>query len=164
MRQSTRVQKEFVFELAAPPEQVFPLLCPVRESDWLDGWEADMVYSASGVAEDHAVFTTDFPDRGRGTWVVSHYDPQRFEIGFTIFYADACAERLDVSLTPSGPASTRTRWMRTYTALSEAGRRYLERNTGEALDARMAGMRGALQKYCETGGATRGAGRLLGLS
>jgi hypothetical protein len=44
------MQKEFVFEVAAPPDRVFPLLCPVRERDWLEGWEADMVYSASGVA------------------------------------------------------------------------------------------------------------------
>lgn len=151
MKQSKRVQKEFVFEVAATPERVFPLLCPVRESDWLDGWEAQMVYSACGVAEDHAVFTTDFPERGRGVWVVSHYDPRRFEIGFTIFYTDICAERLDIVLTPVGSGSSRTRWTRTCTALSEAGERYLEHNTGEALDARMAGMQAALQKYCESG-------------
>ena len=155
MTQTTRAQKEFVFEVAWPPEKVFRLICPVREGDWIEGWKADMVYAASGLAEDHAVFTTDFPDRGHGTWVVSHYDAQRFEIGFTIFYADACVERLDVRLTPCSPAGTRTRWTRTYTALSEAGRRYLERNTGEALDARMAGLRAALQKYCEIG-AIRG--------
>jgi hypothetical protein len=151
MTQSKRVKKEFVFEVAAPPEQVFPLLCPVRERDWIAGWQADMVYSDSGLAEDHAVFTTDFPDRGRGTWVVSHYDPQRFEIGFTVFYPDACVERLDVQLAPRGPGSTRTRWTRTYTALSETGLRYLERNTGEALEARMDGLRAALQKYCAPG-------------
>ena len=148
MTQARRLKREFVFEVAALPERVFPLLCPVRESDWIAGWEAHMVYSAGGLAEDHAVFTTDFPDRGRGTWVVSHYDPTRFEIGFTIFYPDLCVERLDVRLAPCGSGATRTRWTRTYTALSETGLCYLERNTGEALDARMDGLRVSLQKYC----------------
>jgi len=151
MTQLKRVKREFVFEVTAPPERVFPLLCPVRERDWIEGWQADMVYSDSGLAEDHAVFTTDFPDRGRGTWVVSHYDPKRFEIGFTVFYPDTCAERLGVKLSACSSGGTRARWTRTYTALSETGSRYLERNTGEALDTRMAGVRDALQRYCDTG-------------
>ena len=35
----------------APPDRVFPLLCPVREYDWIDGWECRMVYAETGVAE-----------------------------------------------------------------------------------------------------------------
>ena len=29
----------------ATPEKVFPLLCPVREAEWLDGWQYAMIYS-----------------------------------------------------------------------------------------------------------------------
>ena len=28
-------------EVAAAPERVFPLLCPVREGDWIAGWKAE---------------------------------------------------------------------------------------------------------------------------
>lgn len=42
----------------APLERVFPLLCPVREREWLQGWDATMVCSESGVAEPGCVFTT----------------------------------------------------------------------------------------------------------
>ncbi len=148
---SGRVQKVFTFDVPAPPEQVFPLLCPVREREWLDGWSAEMLYAVSGTAEDHAVFVTDFPDRGRSTWVVSHYDPARREIGFTVFHAGELAERLDIALAPDGSGGTTTRWTRTYTALGEAGTRHLERATGQPLDARMAGVEAALRHFCATG-------------
>ena len=39
----------------APPEVVFPLLCPVREYEWLEDWTCEMVFSESGVAEEDCV-------------------------------------------------------------------------------------------------------------
>lgn len=37
--------------LEAAPEGVFPLLCPVREYDWIEPWRCRMIYSQSGFAE-----------------------------------------------------------------------------------------------------------------
>ena len=34
-----RVVHEFTQTNSAAPEKVFPLLCPVREDDWLPGWK-----------------------------------------------------------------------------------------------------------------------------
>jgi hypothetical protein len=42
----------------APPETVFPLLCPVREAEWVPEWKFKTIYSQSGVAEDGCVFLT----------------------------------------------------------------------------------------------------------
>ncbi len=33
-----RVIRTFKQQLVAEPAKVFPLLCPVREADWIDGW------------------------------------------------------------------------------------------------------------------------------
>ena len=44
--------------LAAAPARVFPLLCPVREAEWLPGWHAEVLHSASGLAELGCVFRT----------------------------------------------------------------------------------------------------------
>jgi hypothetical protein len=74
---ANRVVKEYVHEVHARPEKVFPLLCPVREYEWIEGWNCDMLYSESGVAEDNCVFRTHLPDRGEATWVVSKYDRAR---------------------------------------------------------------------------------------
>ena len=53
-----------VMQLAASPGEVFPLLCPVREYEWIDVWQCEMIHSASGVAEAGAVFRTAFPQDG----------------------------------------------------------------------------------------------------
>ena len=39
--------------------KVFPLLCPVREADWIDGWNPVLVLTQSGFAEQDCVFITD---------------------------------------------------------------------------------------------------------
>jgi hypothetical protein len=35
---SGRITRRHTQHIEAPPEHVFPLLCPVGEEDWLDGW------------------------------------------------------------------------------------------------------------------------------
>lgn len=53
--------KSYRQTIDAPPETVFPLLCPVREAEWLDGWEYEMIYSMSGLIEKGAAFSTANP-------------------------------------------------------------------------------------------------------
>jgi hypothetical protein len=58
IRKPTRATRTFTQKLAAPPERVFPLLCPIREADWLEGWDPLVVFTNSGVAEPACVFMT----------------------------------------------------------------------------------------------------------
>jgi len=51
---------------SAPPEKVFPLLCPIREYEYIPAWECDVVYLGSGFAENGGVFTTKLPGDGEG--------------------------------------------------------------------------------------------------
>lgn len=69
--------REDVHRIAGTPAEVFPLLCPVREDDWLDGWAdvCTMVQSASGIAELGCVFLTRDPGLSDVTWVCSRYEP-----------------------------------------------------------------------------------------
>ena len=52
-----RITHEYTQTNAAPPSAVFPLLCPVRETDWVPGWQYRMIYSLSGM-EAGCVFAT----------------------------------------------------------------------------------------------------------
>jgi hypothetical protein len=56
--QPNRVTRSYTQRLEASPERVFPLLCPVREADWITGWDPRLVITASGVAEPDCVFVT----------------------------------------------------------------------------------------------------------
>lgn len=39
-----RITRTYHQTINAVPETVFPLLCPVREAEWLDGWQYAMIY------------------------------------------------------------------------------------------------------------------------
>lgn len=45
-------------QLNGTKEQIFPLLCPIREYDWIENWSCDLIYSDSGFAECDCVFRT----------------------------------------------------------------------------------------------------------
>ncbi len=63
-------------------EEVFPLLCPVREKDWLDGWDYRMIYSSSGLIEKDCVFTTLHHGKFETVWHVTQYDKVNYKIEF----------------------------------------------------------------------------------
>lgn len=73
---SKQVRVRFVQRFQAPPGKVFPLLCPVREYEWIEPWQCDMLHSDSGIAEKNCVFRTRFPGESSGdVWVINHYEP-----------------------------------------------------------------------------------------
>jgi hypothetical protein len=116
-----RITKETELKIDAEPRQVFPLLCPVREYEWIEPWRCRVLYSESGVAENNCIFETDFPDAGgRETWIVSHYEKDR-GIEFVRFTGDQKIIKLDIRLSGTGAGGTRLLWRKVFTALSPAG-------------------------------------------
>lgn len=111
-----RVVTEYLGELDHPPEAVFPLLCPVREFEWLDGWNCQMVYSDSGVAEENCIFTTPL---GPSVWNVDRYEPPT-QIEFTVVSAEQVT-RLNLRLRRTASGGTELKWQRTFTGLNDAG-------------------------------------------
>ncbi len=111
-----RTVREYTGELSAPPEAVFPLLCPVREYEWLDGWTCEMIYSESGVAEENCIFKT---PHGPATWNVDRYEPPR-RIAFTVVSPNQVC-RLNITLEPTATGGTKLTWRRTFTGLNDAG-------------------------------------------
>jgi hypothetical protein len=69
-----RVVHRYTQRLVAPPDRVFPLLCPVRELDWVRDWDPSLVITRSGYAEQGCIFTTPGPI-GESVWVVTAYEP-----------------------------------------------------------------------------------------
>jgi hypothetical protein len=55
--QGDRYIKSSELILNARAEDVFPLLCPTLEYDWLNGWECTMYYSETGIAEKNCIFS-----------------------------------------------------------------------------------------------------------
>ena len=112
-----RMVVDFESEHRAPREVVFPLLCPVREYDWIEDWRCQVLYSDSGVAEDDCLFVTDFD--GRSTWVVTAYEPPA-RIEFCIFNEREVVARLKIRLEAAEGGGCRLRWRRIYTRTSSS--------------------------------------------
>ena len=145
-----RVVKRYTMQLNAPPDAVFPLLCPVREYDWIEPWSCDMVFSVSGTAENNAVFTTDFESQGGAeVWVVCRYERDR-AIEFIRVTPGVKVNRLDISLAAAGSV-TRSIWTHTYTGLSAAGNQWIRRLTDETFGLEKAAVEKMLNHYLATG-------------
>lgn len=145
-----RMSKSYTMNLCAPPVDVFPLLCPVREYEWIEPWSCDMIYSAGGVAEGNAVFRTNFPGQaGEEIWVVCRYEKNR-AIEFIRVAPDLKVNRLDVALTADRDGSVVT-WTHTYTGLSEAGNQWIRKLTDDGFRLEKAALEKMLNHYIKTG-------------
>ncbi len=141
-----RVTHSYRQRLNAAPAAVFPLLCPVRETEWVEGWQPGVVYSHSGYAEADCVFTT--PEGAReAIWTVTEYDPAAYRIGFVKVVPAFLVVRIRIALFAAGQGGSTAEVSYTYTALSEEGAQAVGRMTGEAYEAFMRGWEDALNRY-----------------
>ena len=132
---SLHVERSYTHELDAPPAEVFPLLCPVREYDWIDIWECELLHSVSGVAELGCVFTTDLPIRGKETWLVCGYEP-----GVRIEFAvkgPGRVMRYTISLETIEGCRSRITWTQALTGLDEQGNEYIAALTPDTYETNM---------------------------
>jgi len=149
--QSKRNEQTGTMHLSAAPRDVFPLLCPKREYDWIEPWQCRMIFSETGAAEDNAVFYTDFrQDRGPEWWVVSRYEPFR-AIAFVRFSPGNRVTRLDIHLAPDGSTHTIATWTQTVTALSPDGNVYIDRYGNSSYIQEIKTLEHLLNHYLKTG-------------
>jgi hypothetical protein len=145
-----RVKQSFSLHLHGTPEQVFPLLCPVREYEWIESWACFVVYSLSGVAELDCVFKTNFPPDGpEDTWVVSRYEPPTL-IEF-VRVNPLRSLRYSLVLKGNEDGTSTLEWSTTYTSLGPGGDELLESLTDESFRAKMEMRQRQLNHYLATG-------------
>lgn len=131
-----RITRTYRQTIEATPAAVFPLLCPVREAEWLDGWRYTMVHSRSGLAEHGAVFTTPQAGEADTVWIVTRHDAAAGAVEFARFTPGLHVCLLTVAVSPASEGRSHVDVTYTYTALTSAGARWLASFTEEAfLDA-----------------------------
>jgi len=96
-----RLTSAHILRIPFPVDQVFPLFCPVREQDWLDGWAYDMRYSASGIAEEHCVFTTE-----GAIWVATAYRPEHGHVAYLRVEPALAVTHLAITCRPTNDGTT----------------------------------------------------------
>jgi hypothetical protein len=135
--------------LHAPPERVFPLLCPVQETEWGDGWLPELVISSSGVAERDCVFiTTD--ELEKAIWYVTRHEPEELFIEMLKIVPGVTACRLEIRLSNDG-AGCAADISYSHTSLGPAGDEFVAKFTADYYQKFMQSWEKALNHYLTTG-------------
>jgi hypothetical protein len=155
IRMPNRVAHTYVQRLVAAPERVFPLLCPVREADWIEGWNPLLVVSGSGVAETDCVFTT-AAEPTDAIWYMTRHEP---DAGFVEMLkitpgVTACRLRILLQATDAGCDAAVT-YM--HTSLGPAGDAFVADFTAACYEAFMRDWEARLNHYLVHGTALAGA-------
>lgn len=149
--QGKRVIHQFTQTNCAPPEKVFPLLCAVREAEWVPGWDYRLIYSNSGIAECGCVFITANEGGTETTWIVTDHDPAAFKIAFVWVNPGFVAAQISIRLHATSSNQTAALISYTYTGLSENGNREVERYDRVWFEHKMRDWERAINHYLRTG-------------
>jgi len=104
----------------AKPEVVFPLLCPVREKDWIDGWDYKMIFSKSGLIEKGCVFSTPHHGNEETIWYVTEHDTVNYKLEFVRVTPNEETVKINIHLEDNGNGTTSSNITYQYTALNES--------------------------------------------
>ena len=149
IRKPQRAGHRAVLHIDATPEQVFPLLCPVREVDYARGWQPTLVVSESGVAEAGCIFTTPTGD-GESIWVITAYEPPN-RIAFVKVTPGHTVGEIEFTLAPLPDGTTAASVAYSYTAIGPAGESTVAGFTAEHYAGFMQEMESEMNHYIRTG-------------
>jgi hypothetical protein len=145
-KRAERIERETSFELKAAAARIFPLLCPVREYDWIPDWRCEMVYSESGVAEENAVFHTRELFGRRTVWCCITYEPPAL-IEYLLVLGASGVVRLSIRLDEAPGGSTRVTWTMRFTVAGLMSHFAAKITSREGFEAMLAERRGELEAF-----------------
>ena len=151
-----RVTRTYVQRLISKPAYVFPLLCPVREADWIEGWDPLLVISESGFAETDCVFVTASEPQD-AIWYITRHEPADGLVEMLKITPGVTACRLSIHLrqVTGGSEATVTY---SHTSLGTAGDRFVDQFTQEFYEGFMQAWESRLNHYLRTGQALLDSG------
>lgn len=140
-----RASRSYTQKLCAEPGQVFALLCPVREADWVEGWDPGIVITASGVAERDCVFTTASKPHD-AIWYVTRHEPSAGFVEMLKITLGVTACRLSIQLRPAA-GGTEADITYTHTSLGPEGDAFVAAFTEDFYRQFMQEWEAALNRY-----------------
>ena len=140
--------------LCAPPARVFPLLCPVRETVWAEGWLPDVVISSSGLAERDCVFIT--PEkRSKAIWYITRHEPENWFVEMLKIVPGVTACRLEIQLTPNGDECF-ANVTYSHTSIGRAGDEFVAKFTADSYQRFMETWEKELNHFLKSGSRLAG--------
>jgi hypothetical protein len=133
------------------PEMVFPLLCPVREKDWIDGWDYKMIFSKSGLIEKGCVFSTSHHGSAETIWYVTDHDPSSHRIQFLRVTPNEEVVKIDITLSDNGNGTTTSLICYQYTGLTESKNQWIGQELDSEFEKNMVYWEKAINHFLQNG-------------
>lgn len=150
-----RVTRSYTQRLVADSGTVFPLLCPVREADWIEGWDPVFVATQSGVAERDCVFVTAAKPTD-AVWYITQHQPEAGFVEMLKITPLVTACKLSIQLRPT-PAGCDADVTYCHTSLGPAGDAFIESFTDDYYRRFMQDWEARINHYLTHGVALRTA-------
>lgn len=144
-----RVTRSFTQTLNAPPDQVFPLLCPVRESEWVNGWHPRFVATHSGLAELECVFITAAGPQ-EAIWIITRFEPADHLLEIIKVIPGIVVGRIVIQLA-AAPRGATAEISYSFTSVGPDGDRVVSEFTQEHFDEFMQTWENELNHFIATG-------------
>ncbi len=149
--QAKHIARSYEQTISADPSKVFDLLCPVKEAQWLEGWDYTLLHSESGLAEEGCVFLSRQEGEKDTIWMISKRDVQNREIEFVRATPESRIARLTIAVDEKEAQVSKVQITYVITALCEEGNQFLEAFTEEYFEAAMKFWEKSMNYYLETG-------------
>lgn len=148
-----RFERSATIILNGPLEQVFPLFGPIREKEWADGWNPEIIHGAGDDVEEHMVFKTvsHFHEESDYVWTVSKYMPDRAFIEYTVISGERIWFITVKCDKDPAPRTTRAEITYTITGLTENGNSIGEKALQEMFARDLKDWEEAINFYLKTG-------------
>jgi hypothetical protein len=137
---ATQLRRDGIIRVKATMEEVFPLLCPKREEEWIPGWECETIWSTSGTNEDGAIFRTTKPYGTELYWTTLQYDIKSGVVDFLITAGRLYVFRFRIEVRQDTSGLLTLTFTQVFTSVSEEGSALLDRYKGEDFAARLAAL------------------------
>ena len=149
--QAKHVTRSYEQTINAAPSKVFDLLCPVKEAQWLDGWDYTLLHSESGLAEEGCVFLSRQEGEKDTIWMITKRDVQSREIEFVRATPESRIARLTIAVDEKKAQVSKVQITYVITALCEEGNHFLEAFTEDKFSEAMRFWEKSMNYYLETG-------------
>lgn len=144
-----RITRSYTQKLDASPDQVFRLLCPAREAEWVNGWHPRLVITSSGLAELDCVFITAAGPQ-EAIWMVTHHDPVAHHLEIIKMIPGIVVGKIVIQL-EAAPWGSTAEISYTFTALGPDGDKVVNEFTQRHFDEFMLTWETELNHFLATG-------------
>ena len=138
-----------VIQCKAAVEEVFPLLCPKREEEWIPGWKCETIWSNTGYNEEGAIFKTTRPYGTELYWTTLQYDIRSKIVDFLITAPRLYMFRFKIKVEEIGNGGLSITFTQIFTSISEEGNILLKGYESEDFNERLKQLERFMNSYLE---------------